>query len=166
MHICILVYLHTWMIANLQTCRLADLNTCRLAYMHTCILRQEFATLSSRRDGPNDCCDLSFFQRRGKLKYARCHPFYRFFMEVVPLCLWVREWVCLFAYLLNLQLLRCCVIYILFWLFGTLFGLFFMKISIKNSNKLRLMFCQAQVNPIQGGAKTPSGTFFVKFLQE
>ena len=54
-------------------------------------IRHEFVTLSLRREGVIDCCDLSLFQLSllGKeggddLLYARCHPFYRFFLEVVP----------------------------------------------------------------------------------
>ena len=57
-------------------------------------LRHEFVTISSRRKGPIDCWDLLLFQLSllgkdggGKLKYARCHPFYCFLLEVVPKCL-------------------------------------------------------------------------------
>jgi len=49
-------------------------------------IRHEFVTISLRREGVIDCCDLSFFQLSllgkeggGNLKYAWCHPFYRFF---------------------------------------------------------------------------------------
>ena len=54
-------------------------------------IRHEFVTLSLRREGVIDCCDLSLFQLSllgkeggGNLKYAWCHPFYRFFYEVFP----------------------------------------------------------------------------------
>ena len=49
-------------------------------------IRHEFVTISLRREGVIDFCDLSFFKLSllgkeggGNLKYAWCHPFYRFF---------------------------------------------------------------------------------------
>ena len=53
-----------------------------------CSIRHEFVTLSLRREGAIDCCNLSLFQLSlsgkeggGNLKYAWCHPFYRFFLS-------------------------------------------------------------------------------------
>ena len=50
-------------------------------------IRLEFVTLSSKREGPINRCDLSLFQLSllgqeggGYLKDAQCHPFSRFFL--------------------------------------------------------------------------------------
>ena len=51
-------------------------------------IRHEFVTLSLRREGVIDCCDLSLFQLSligkeggGNLKDVRCHSFYWGFLD-------------------------------------------------------------------------------------